>query len=185
LHFNILRGRRRDGKDEGEAYCKQLIADPSYFLDSNRVKKVGQIAKWLCLLDHPLEGTNNAGSAQIILPGKQTGHKNDMYVSVMNWTLQVAPQGRWIAMISANVYTNNPKKELEVAYKLLGKVLKDFFFVTDQYVPSNNGKNNIFIPSSMDATSHFERATREVMQLYKDITGKDVDLNSNPQEITE
>jgi len=177
-----------DGKDEGEAYCKQIIGDPSYFIEEKRVKKIGQIAKWLCLLDHCVEGTNNSGSAQIILPGKQTGHKCDIYMSVMNWTLQVAPPNRWIAMISANVYTNNPKKELEVAYKLLGKVLKDFFFVTDQYVANNNANNikhNIFIPSSMDASSHFEEATREVMEIYKDVTGQEVDLNSNPQDITD
>jgi Rab GDP dissociation inhibitor len=177
-----------EGKDEGEAYCKQIIGDPSYFVNmqNQKVKKIGQIAKWLCIMDHSIEGTSNAGSAQIILPGKQTGHAQDIYISVMNWTLQVAPQQRFIAMISANVYTNNPKKELEVAYKLLGKVLKDFFYVTDQYIPiNNNNKDNIFVPSSMDATSHFELATREVMQLYKEITGNDVDLNANPQEIAE
>jgi len=37
----------------------------------------------------------------------------------------------------------------------------------------------------MDASSHFEEATREVMEIYKDVTGQEVDLNSNPQDITD
>jgi len=171
-------------KDEGKAYCKQLISDPSYFANTKKIKKTGQVARWLCILDHSVEGTNNAASAQIILATKQTGHKSDIYVSVLSSALQVAPQNRWIAMISAQVYTDNPKRELEKAYKLLGKVLKDFFFVTDTYDAANDSeKEQIFISSSMDATTHFQQATRDVMAMYKAVTGKDVDLNANPEVI--
>jgi len=138
----------------------------------------------LCILDHPVDGTNNATSAQIILATKQTGHKSDIYVSVLSSALHVAPEKRWIAMISSQVYTNNPRQELSVAYKLLGKVLKDFFFVNDTYEAINDSqKEQIFICSSMDATSHFQLATREVMEIYKAVTGKDVDLNANPEVI--
>jgi len=169
-------------KDEGKAYCKQLISDPSYFLDTNKVKKTGQVARWLCILDHPVDGTNNASSAQIILATKQTGHKSDIYISVLSSALQVAPDKRWIAMISSQVYTNNPRKELAVAYEALGKVVKDFFFVTDTYEAINDSqKEQVFISSSMDATSHFQQATREVMEIYKAVTGKDVDLNADPE----
>jgi len=169
-------------KDEGKAYCKQLISDPSYFLETNKIKKTGQVGRWLCILDHPVEGTNNASSAQIILATKQTGHKSDIYISVLSSALQVAPDKRWIAMISSQVYTNNPRKELGVAYEVLGKVLKDFFFVNDTYEAVNDSeKEQVFICSSMDATSHFQQATREVMEIYKAVTGKDVDLNADPE----
>jgi len=169
-------------KDEGKAYCKQLISDPSYFANTNKIKKTGQVARWLCILDHPVEGTNNAASAQIILATKQTKHKSDIYISVLSSALHVAPEKRWIAMISAQVYTNNPRQELSVAYKALGKVLKDFFFVNDTFEAVNNSQQEqVFICSSMDATSHFQQATREVMEIYKAVTGKDVDLNANPE----
>eukprot|EP01083_Nonionella_stella_P223241 795826_1 len=167
-------------KNEGQATCKQLIGDPSYFLNTKKVIKTGTVARWLCILDHPIDGTNNSHSAQIILPTKQTGHKSDIYISVQSSELQVAPKNRWIAMISAQVYTNNPKKELTCAYKLLGKVLKDFFSVNDTYKSVNDKENdNIYIPSSMDATTHFEQTTNDVMEIYKEITGNDVDLNAN------
>ena len=173
-------------KDEGSATCKTLIGDPSYFAGTDKVTKTGTVARWLCILDHPVEGTNNSHSAQIILPTKQTGHKSDIYISVQSSELQVAPKGRWIAMISAQVYTNNPKQELAVAYKVLGKVLKDFFTVNDTFKAANEGtKDNVFIPSSMDATTHFEQTTKEVMAIYKAITGTDVDLNADPDKIND
>ena len=37
----------------------------------------------------------------------------------------------------------------------------------------------------MDATTHFEKATKEVMRIYKEITGKEVDLTKKPEEIDE
>eukprot|EP01083_Nonionella_stella_P012474 35401_1 len=175
-------------KNEGSATCKQLIGDPSYFLQSKakKVEKTGTVARWLCILDHPVEGTSNSHSAQIILPTKQTGHKSDIYVSVQSSELQVAPKNRWIAMISAQVYTNQPKKELMIAYKLLGKVLKDFFHVNDTYKAINDKQNdNVFIPSSMDASTHFEQTTLDVMRIYKQITGMDVNLNANLDSIND
>ena len=173
-------------KDEGSATCKTLIGDPSYFSGTKKVARTGSVARWLCILDHPVEGTNNSHSAQIILPTKQTGHKSDIYISVQSNELQVAPKGRWIAMISAQVYTNNPKQELAAAYKLLGKVLKSFFTVNDTYEASNkDAKDNVFIPSSMDATTHFEKTTKEVMEIYQAITGQAVDLNADPDKINE
>lgn len=171
-------------KNEGKAYCKQLISDPSYFFGTNKVKKTGTVARWLCILDHAVNDTKNSDSAQIILPTKQTGHKSDIYISVMSSAMQVAPKNRWIAMISSYVFTNNPKQELKVAYQLLGNVLKDFFVTNDTYIGVNEKvEDEIYIPSSMDASTHFQAATQEVMEIYKRVTGKDVDLNSNPQDI--
>jgi len=173
-------------KDEGSATATTVIGDPSYFAGTDKVKKTGSVARWLCILDHPVDGTNNSHSAQIILPTKQTGHKSDIYISVQSAELQVAPKGRWIAMISSQVYTANPKHELGIAYKLLGKVLKDFFTVNDTFEAANQGvKDNVFIPSSMDATTHFEKTTNEVMEIYKAITGSEVDLNANPEAIND
>lgn len=170
-------------KEEGSATCKTLIGDPSYF-GADKVKKIGQAARWLCILDHPVDGTNNAHSAQIIIPTKQSGHKADIYISVMSNELKVSPKQRWIAMITSDVFSNNPKKELAIAYKLLGKVLKDFFFTTNILEPINQNVNdNVFIPSSMDSTTHFQKATKEVMEIYKSITGVEVDLNAKIEQL--
>jgi len=51
------------------AKCKQVYCDPSYA--PSRVKKVGQVVRCICLLDHPLPNTKDALSTQIIIPQKQ------------------------------------------------------------------------------------------------------------------
>lgn len=183
---------------EGTAKLKEggkVIASPSYFLDtlksgSPKITRVGQCARWLCILTGPVPNTRKAESAQIIISAKQCKRQSDIYISVMNKSLAVVPkeQNYYIAMISSNVYTDNPKKELSIAFELLGKVnvLKEFLFVSDLYMPINDPRrDSVFIPSSMDATTHFEEATTEVEQIYAMITGKRVDLSANTADIDE
>lgn len=55
------------------ARCKQVFCDPTYVLD--RVVKVGQVVRCICLLNHPVANTNNALSCQIIIPQKQVNRK--------------------------------------------------------------------------------------------------------------
>ena len=53
--------------------------------------------------------------------------------------------------------------------------------VSDIYVPTDDGtKDNIYVSSSFDATSHYEPETLQVLRSYKKITGKDIDLESLP-----
>ena len=62
-------------KSEGEiARCKQLICDPSYVKD--RVEKVGQVIRVICILSHPIKNTNDANSCQIIIPQNQVNRKS-------------------------------------------------------------------------------------------------------------
>lgn len=175
---------------EGTAKVKEggrVIADPSYFMDTlktkdPKIKAVGRVARWLCIMDHPVPGTGDAKSCQIILP--MAAIKSDIYISVQSSALSVTPPGMYLAMISSNVYTDNPKIELQVAFKLLGPVLKDFFFVSEIFMPCNDPrKDHVVIPSSMNATTHFEAATREVEFLYRLITGKSVDLTAKAEDI--
>lgn len=57
------------------AKCKQVFCDPTYVRD--KVSKVGQVIRCICLLDHPISGTNDALSTQIIIPQKQVGDLNN------------------------------------------------------------------------------------------------------------
>jgi Rab GDP dissociation inhibitor len=54
--------------------CAKLVGDPSYFPD--KVKVVGHVLKAICVLTHPLAGTDNSDSAQLIIPQSQVGRKN-------------------------------------------------------------------------------------------------------------
>lgn len=54
---------------EETAQCKQVFCDPTYVPD--RSKKVGQVIRCICLMDHPIPSTGDALSTQIIIPQKQ------------------------------------------------------------------------------------------------------------------
>lgn len=169
-------------KSEGEVVkCKFVIGDPSYF--PNKVKKSGQVARCICILSHPIANTNNAESAQIILSQKECNRKNDIYVSVVSFAHNVAPKGRYIAIVSTIVESATPEKEIEPALKVLGVIDEKFFSVEDLYVPLEDGtKDKVFISKSFDPETHFRESCQDILDIYKRITGKDLDLTPPKKE---
>jgi len=163
-------------KSEGEiARCKHLIGDPSYF--AGKTKKIGQIVRCICILNHPIPNTNNAESAQIIIPFKEAKRKHDVYISCVSFAHHVAPKGRYIALVSTVVETGQPEKELDVGIHLLGPVDATFYSVSDLVAPVEDGtKDHIYITKSFDAETHFNWECQDILDVYKRITGKDLDL---------
>ncbi|XP_039019429.1 guanosine nucleotide diphosphate dissociation inhibitor At5g09550-like [Hibiscus syriacus] len=171
-----------DGKvigvtSEGEtAKCKKVVCDPSYL--SDRIKKVGKVARAICIMSHPIPDTNESHSAQVILPQKQLGRKSDMYLFCCSYAHNVAPKGKYIAFVSTEAETEDPKVELEPGIKLLGLVDEIFYDTYDRYVPTNDhAADNCFISASYDPTTHFETTVNDVIQMYTKITGKVLDLS--------
>ena len=67
----------RDEAGEGMRFAtktKKIIADPSYF--PGKVRVVAHLLKAICILNHPVANTDNADSAQLIIPQSQIGRKN-------------------------------------------------------------------------------------------------------------
>jgi len=169
-------------KSEGEiAKCKFVVGDPSYFPD--KVKKVGQVVSAICILSSPVPNTNNAESAQIIIPQKEGKRNFDIYISVVSHAHNICPKGRWVAICSTQVETQNPQAELEPAIKLLGKYDEIFFFTRDLYDPLDSGKKDqVFISKSFDPETHFEKSVEDILDVYKRITGKDLDMTPPKKE---
>ena len=82
----IVRGE--DGKvcgvksGEETAKCKFVICDPSYVPGS--VKKVGQVIRAICILNHPVPNTKDSLSTQIIIPQNQVGRKSGQFLRPKN-----------------------------------------------------------------------------------------------------
>lgn len=98
---------------EGVAHCSMLICDPTYALKSgmkDRVKFVGKVIRCICILDHPIPGTENVPSVQIIIPQKQLKRKNDVYIMMVSSVHCVSKTGTYIAIISTTVETDQPEK---------------------------------------------------------------------------
>jgi len=159
-------------KSEGQvAKCHAVIGDPTYFTD--KVKQVGQIVRCINILNHPIPNTNDSESAQIILPGSQIKRKNNVYISCVSSTHEVAPKGHFIVLVSTVVESATPKAELEAGIQLLGPVLQQFWSVDPLYEPINNAAvEGIHISKSYDASSHFETIASDVIRLYKEVTGE-------------
>jgi len=164
-------------KSEGEvARCKFVIGDPSYF--QNKVRQHGSVVRTICFLDHPIPNTNNSESCQVIIPQKQIGRKSDIYISCISSPHNVCAKGKYIAIASTTVETNDPERELTPAFNLMGGILEKFTSLSPVYLPTDDGRNDkCFVSQSYDATSHFETTCIDILDIYKRVTGKDVDLS--------
>jgi len=157
------------------AKAKFVVGDPSYF--PNRIIKTGQVVRAMCIMSHPIPGTNNSNSCQVILPQKQVGRRSDIYVFCCSASHNVAPKDKWIAFVSTTVETSNPPAELGPGLAMLGHVDEKFIEVVDVYEPLDDGTaDKAFISKGFDATSHFETEIDDVLDMYKRITGKPLDL---------
>ena len=132
----------------------------------------------MCILSHPIPGTGDIHSAQIILPQKQVNRRSDIYVFSCSYSHNVAPKDKWIAFVSTTVETSNPVAELAPGLALLGHVDEKFVEVVDVYEPLEDGTaDKAFISKGYDATSHFETEIEDVLDMYHRITGKPLDLD--------
>ncbi|CAM9364227.1 rab GDP dissociation inhibitor alpha [Petromyzon marinus] len=169
-------GRVVGVKSEGQvARCKQVICDASYAADY--VKKSGQVVRVICILSHPIKDTNDANSCQIIIPQTQVNRKSDIYVCMISFAHNVAAQGKYIAIVSTTVETEDPEAEVLPALQLLEPIDQKFVTVCDMYEPTDLGlESQIFISRSYDATTHFETTCNDIKDIYKRVTGADFDF---------
>ncbi|KAI0478818.1 rab GDP-dissociation inhibitor [Xylariaceae sp. FL0804] len=158
-----------------ETKAKMILGDPSYF--PNKVKVVGHVLKAICVLKHPLAGTNDCDSCQIIIPQSQVGRKNDIYIACVSSAHNVCPKGYYIAIVSTIAETSaNHHLELQPGLDRLGKIEEQFLGAPiPLYEPVDDGKkDNIFISKSYDATSHFETTTDDVKDIYARCAGEEL-----------
>jgi len=155
--------------------CKKILADPSYF--PGKAQVTGQLLKAICILNHPLAGTDNCDSAQLIIPQSQVGRKHDIYIAVVSSAHNVCPKGYYIAIVSTIAETSaNHHLELAPGFERLGRVEEKFMGPPiPLYEPLESGVNdNIFISKSYDATSHFETTTDDVKDIYRRAEGHEL-----------
>jgi len=167
------------------AKAKLIIGDPSYFPPSKSVTRC-HVIRSICILDHPIAGTDNAESVQIIIPASTVKRKNDIYVCMVSYAHMVASDGKYIAIVSTTVETSNPNQEIAPGIALLGKILVRFDDISELKESLADGVNDhCFISRSYDATSHFETAANDVLILYEKITGEPLDMTISADNLTD
>eukprot|EP00934_Nitzschia_sp_Nitz4_P002489 Nitzschia sp. Nitz4//scaffold237_size30108//7395//9049//NITZ4_007991-RA/size30108-augustus-gene-0.0-mRNA-1//-1//CDS//3329543503//2479//frame0 len=165
------------------AKAAMVIGDPSYF-KQDKIRPTGTVVRCICLLNHPIPKTNNAESAQIIIPGPQVGRVNDVFVCCMGNALQVTAPGVYVAIVSTLSEKANPDEDVAPGLQLLGPILTRFTSVSTTYEPVSDGSaDKCFISKSFDGTSHFEADCDDLLSLYKRVTGEDLDMNINADSV--
>ncbi|EAU92695.2 RAB GDP-dissociation inhibitor [Coprinopsis cinerea okayama7 len=175
------------------AKAKQVIGDPSYFgagKESSdgkvRVIEEGKVVRAICILKHPIPGTEDSDSCQIIIPQNQVGRRNDIYIAMVSSTHNVCAKDVYVAIVSTIVETSTPELEIQPGLNLLGPIYDKFVSISSIYTPTSSGQaDNIFITRSYDATSHFETVVDDVHDVFKRVTGKDLVLKKREVEVQE
>jgi Rab GDP dissociation inhibitor len=163
------------------AKCKFVVGDPSYFPD--KVKKVGKVARIIAILNHPIPNTGGESSMQIILPQRELKRNYDVYIMCISSEFFVAPKGKFIAIVSTTLESDDAEKELKPGLDLLGPIEAKFVSVSPLYAPNEDGtKDQVFISSSYEGSSHFESTSDDVLDVYRRITGKEMDLTPKKDE---
>ena len=163
-----------------------ILCDPSYVLNIGKVRSTGRVIRAICFLSHPISDADNQPSGQIIIPQKQTGRNNDIYVSFVSSSHCVCSDGFYIAICSTQIETDSPEAELQPAFAILGETLVSFIKIYDTYEPVDDGtRDNLFVSRSYDATSHFESACEDVLSLYERLLGEKINLDTTLKPFTQ
>jgi Rab GDP dissociation inhibitor len=125
--------------------AKQVIGDPSYFgagqtesADGKvRVVEDGKVVRAICFLKHPIPGTDDSDSCQIIIPQNQVQRRNgtsglawiirhsrslDIYIAMVSSTHNVCAKDVYVAIVSTIVETDKPELEIAPGLNLLGPI---------------------------------------------------------------
>ncbi|KAK4992798.1 Rab GDP dissociation inhibitor alpha [Elasticomyces elasticus] len=175
-----IKATMKERGDEGEGMkfetrAKKILADPSYF--PGKVQVVGHLLRAICILNHPIDKTDNSDSLQLIIPQSQVGRKNDIYIAMVSSAHNVCPKGYYIAIVSTIAEGNsNHHLELKPGFDRLGRIEEKFMGPPiPLYEPLESGVNdNIFISKSYDATSHFETTTDDIKNIYQRAEGEEL-----------
>ncbi|KAH7928500.1 rab GDP-dissociation inhibitor [Leucogyrophana mollusca] len=178
----------RSGNETVKA--KQVIGDPSYFgagkeIEGGKLRVVedGKVVRAICILKHPIPGTDDSDSVQIVIPQNQVNRRNDIYIAMVSSTHKVCATDVYVAIVSTIVETDRPEQEIAPGLQLLGPIYDKFVSVSPLYTPVSSGQaDNIFITRSYDATSHFETVVEDVQDVWKRVVGKDLELKKREVE---
>ncbi|XP_019627646.1 PREDICTED: rab GDP dissociation inhibitor alpha-like isoform X2 [Branchiostoma belcheri] len=164
------------------AKCSAVVCDPSYAVD--KVKKVGQVVRCICILSHPVPNTKDSLSCQLIIPQNQVDRKSDIYVCCVSYAHNVASKGKFLAICSTTVETDNPEAELKPALDMIGPIDQKFVSVSDLFEPIDDGTNSkLFVSTTYDATTHFETTCLDILDIYKRYYGEAFDFTKVADQI--
>lgn len=162
-----------------------VIADPSYVPE--RVVPAHQLVRLYALLSHPPNLCKEARSCQLILPAEACNRRSDIYMFAGSQTLRLAPNNRWVVVVSAKVEAPTDglsalqvaKRELAAALPLLKPASKMLAELTDVCEAAEGvaAASGLFVTSTCDASSNLGSTAVELEEMFELITGEELELD--------
>lgn len=94
---------------------------------------------------------------------------------MMGYYHKVSNKKYYLAIASSTKEKENVEEDLKVAFDIIGPYKHKFVNYETMY-SSKPYSDEIYVTETLDATSHFESAAEDVLKIYKEITGKELDL---------
>lgn len=152
-------------------YGSILISEPTYLEKFNKVQIKAKIIRRICIMNHPIPGTGDCDSCQIIIPQTQINRKNDIFILQLGYGHCVCKKGYYVVFISSFLDSNDINKQLTPAMEIIGNTLDSFDKIYSYYEPINKSFNdNIFISNSFLPHSHFENDFDDIIEEFHKIT---------------
>lgn len=87
----------------------------------------------------------------------------------------VSKKGYNIVILSTIKESKTFDEDFKTGFELIGSI-KYRFDIEQQMYNGLSKQKGIFVTNTLDETSHFESSATDVERIYKEITGKDLDL---------
>lgn len=87
----------------------------------------------------------------------------------------VCKKGYNIVIVSTTKESDSFEEDFKIAFEIIGPI-KYRFDLEQQMFKGDSKQRGIYVTDTLDETSHFESAVIDVERIYKEITGKELDL---------
>ena len=88
----------------------------------------------------------------------------------------VSKQGFSIVIVSSIKEAASFDEDFKAAFELIGPIKHRFDSEQQLFEGASNGRG-LHVTNTLDETSHFESAAADVERVYREVTGKELDLS--------
>jgi Rab GDP dissociation inhibitor len=87
----------------------------------------------------------------------------------------VCKKGYNVVIVSTTKESQTFDEDLKSAFEIIGPI-KYRFDLEQQMFKGDSKQRGVYVTDTLDATSHFESAVLDVERVYREVTGKELDL---------
>lgn len=115
-------------------------------------------------------------SSYIELNKENLSLKHKIYLTILDESFGVCKRGFYVISINTVIETDDPQSEIIPALRLLNFPNHIYYKDYEYLEPLANHIPNLYITKSYDSTVDLESVAEDIIYLYEQITGENLDL---------